>query len=1613
MGANEQLGIELKVIDTTAVNTMEKLLATVKSIQDALKGIGGDNLTKTIQGIGGAGQGISGTATAVDALSRNLHSLGKTSDTIKTLAGVLDNAKASVKAVATEAGKLSEVKINANMWNEFQKANKQLVGDQKLTTAELGKVYRDMSKNIESTLDGLIINMYNKMSRTRAIASNMNDNLSVSRSGYTPSPFNPINTDAHVATRNKFILDGEVALGTQQLTIIKNTAAAAKMAEIATAKERQAALLQIRAEELNDQIRMSAAARAAWANNSWGNGLSRNSQEAMGTAYLSSLSKQKLTIDPSASGVGFMSAISPTTISNVEKLRQAIVALNGASPKQVSDEIHKLGINLQNIKGSSEWSSLDTMLRKFGMTIKNTANEVQDLKKQTDAVKNGFFSFLPDTLGRMAARLAEFYSIRTVMFAVTGEFRNTITTLLDLNQAIHDTLAITGASPKNFKDMEQAAISMAKSTKFSAVEVATAMKTLAQAGVSGQDLIPVTNVATMLATGTGATIEQASKILTTGMNVWKIDAKDSIGIANVLTGALNASKLEIGELGTAFNYLANQSALTGRSLTETAALIATLRNQGVEASTIGTSMSQMQKTLEAPTPRFKKLLAAYQINPEDIRPTKNSMVEIIQVFEEAAKKMGNNSIAIGDIFSGLETRVGRGFATLVQAGSESLRQMEEQIKNTNAAAVAWAESMKGARSQINILKAELTDTISVLSKNFSSFVGAKDVLRDFIVGMRDTSSQAAMLTVVLGGLAVALRSIAMSHPATATLTAIGLGVAALAAKIGNSNRAIAADFDKLNNSVAGSARDFKNATDELSGLNRELALHKRNADGTVAVTDEYKSILNTILDKYPNLAANLKDERGLQAAITAELKLQNDQRRETARLEAGKYGETAGRANQQVKDFRKSYKETFNEELPKGASVSTMEELLNKKLGEQGFLQRINIHNKMNASNLTNQLSSIKESVPALNNTVTLIKGNVGYVPQVDSETGLTTSFKFNPSLENAVNKVATNNDTRLVDPSKNAHTTPKYKAVDFEEIDRDFVNNIAKVAADTKVKVLEDEIKQTVDNMKFASESNSAQEFKEEDTKLTKQLQELVVKKRKEVYDSEWAKLLGEARGKFTPDEGNGTFDGFATKQDEKNFVAYIDIAKERIQQIIEAQVPAFDSRSELNGSKRPLFAPTRIDAKLQKDTSMRDEKAEGLRLRDELAGLNLQKQRAASADEERLINIQIAEAQKQSAEKVKEIYEKQQDKIVQDIAIYKTAEEYESALDAAGDRVDELKFKIKEMGTELDRAKDNGFFSNLTDGARAAMVAFGDFKSNTQKLGSSVTNTGINGVTDSLVSATNAAFNPDKEKVNGIKGQINQLNIDKAQLIQDINTINANTSKSPEEIKNLHDKRIALAGINQQLDQQNKSLKSQTNAWQSFADGLRKTMVSILQELQRYITQLLVVAMVKKLAGLASSYFGGTENALTNTGGRDIGADIGSNNYSSQLKIDKFATGGMVPLNMGTRGKDSVLSWVEPGEIIIKRSSVEAIGPERLLYANEHGTMPKFANGGNLAGDKAGNIGTEGKQEFTLQIVNIAQNEPVPNVGENAQQIINVINSDIAKRGPTYRTIKGAMAG
>lgn len=496
-------------------------------------------------------------------------------------------------------------------------------------------------------------------------------------------------------------------------------------------------------------------------------------------------------------------------------------------------------------------------------------------------------SALNISLQNMTARIAEFYSIRTVMFAISTQLRDAVAGALDFSQSIHDVAAIAGSSRAEMDQTGDSIVRIATNSRYTAQEVGNLMQILAQAGISAKNLPQISEVVGMFATATGASPDQAAEVFTTALNVWKFDAEESAKIANILTAALNNSKLSVQGLSTAFNYLAPQAAQFGYSLEQTAGIIAGMSQAGVKASTIGTGVSQLLKELAVPKERLVKLLQQYKISLDEVNPRLRTFAEIADVF--AAK-----NVAAEDVLRAVDSRVGRSLVTALTLGGDAFRKMTASVSDTSSVFVAYEKTMEGARVKLNVMKQELLALTVELGKSIGPGLAlATEGITDVIRGLQTVPGQLTLATIAIGAATLAVERMTLACIANPILAGVTGGVLAISAAMALLGR----DFDATRGKAQATADAFDKQAEGTQKLKDGLTNARIEAEGGDKALSDYSKAVKEHGEESEKVA-KLKEKEVQLHKDTREVlySLQRDYPAyfEKIDLEKVKYGELLG-----------------------------------------------------------------------------------------------------------------------------------------------------------------------------------------------------------------------------------------------------------------------------------------------------------------------------------------------------------------------------------------------------------------------------------------------------------------------------------------------------------------------------------------------------------------------------------------------------------------------------------------------------------------------------------------------------------------------------------------------
>jgi len=1165
---------------------------------------------------------------------------------------------------------------------------------------------------------------------------------------------------------------------------------------------------------------------------------------------------------------------------------------------------------------------------------------------------NSLFTIFGTSIGQVTKHLVEFYAIRGVLFAISNQVRTAVSELLQFNQALADTAGISNASEAGIKRFGLSAESIARNSKMDLQETMKLMNLLAQSGVSERDVPLVSKVTAMFATGTGSSAENAVRVMTTALNVWEVEAKNSSIVANTLAAGLNSAKLEVNELSTVFNYLAPMAKQAGYSIQETTAIIATMSQMGVKASTIGTGTGQLLTRLMAPTKGVKDLAKAYNLELDQLNPRLHKFSEIIKTLQTAD---GGKAIPVQDLLKGFGQIAGRSVSAAVTAGAEYFKEMERNVSLGNASLVAYSKVMEGVGAKMNILRQTFVQLIGSITE-FNGIIGVGyQALLNLTRGLMTTEGKVlAVASALLAvGTAVytcraALIAFTASNPLTIWLSLAGIALTALIAKFGSlspetekANR----EFRKLTKDMSDTQRAFQVITDmygkatQAGELNNTITReHREELEKLVRTTPSLHGVIDTSVTKYGQLAESIKKA--------------NDQMEKMSDMNLSKYNSTIGALNRaKAKKTWGGLGNSYDEDMAEYAqqesealaslkkrgyplrsgdkvlNQETIQEIFNKKRGERKAQFSADPNNRDNMDRASTALAAGSGWVPTDPNATydiydlnfsTMKKGKPYVMPESNTKKTPTPGIAERPTYNNG--------------PT----------GIDMAEAERKFNNANAKLMQQMLIRDLETNLSAAMEDIKGETDPAAYEEKKQAVQWYIKRLTTETLKTFKEEQNISRAAAIG---AEYDPTKKD-PFVFPDTKVGELNAKKYAEFMKknpnafkESMDAVTEEKGYLASDGSDLRNKKIPEFNKKEVAEKLY--TSDKDVKAADKILQNTTKRLELEKELARTSSEVREAELGILDAQIANTESKAKAYQTEIETL--EAAMIKTDIDKE-VLDKQLNRyilITESLEEIKELEETIRRKRkeeaETGPLANFKKGASQGLIGMGDVKSNSEELGLGVVNTGLNGMVDLL-------------------------------------------------------------------DQSISKLSKLEWSWKSFRQTLGEVMQDIAGQLQKYYIKLMVVWAAEQLVGLfGSSSWGSQTGAAANS---PSGISQPAFNTSPNLFAPK-ASGGLIV--GGTPGIDSVPIMAMPDEYVVKADVVRSLGVTFMDDLNM-GKIRKMATGG-LVGGSSNNSGSSsgGGLNGTIQIVNVVNPDDIPQTTD--AQIINVINLDIIKRGSTLKTIKMAL--
>ena len=357
------------------------------------------------------------------------------------------------------------------------------------------------------------------------------------------------------------------------------------------------------------------------------------------------------------------------TVDGVGKDQQELAKLEVAM-KSLRKE--KLKLQKESLKEGKVTDANAKKLANLTTQInKNKASQKQ-LKQAITPTESSFVR-----LGKtLLASAGLFLGLTTVIRGVFNVIKNGFKTSWEFEYAMSQVKAITKATTKDFNALRTSAISLGGSTKFTATEVAGLQKEYAKLGFTTTEILRITKATLDLAAATGSDLATSATVAGATLRQFQLDATQMGHVVDVMAASFSTSALDMSKWETAMSKAGPVAKAVGETIESTAAKLAILSDNGLDASISGTSLRNIFLELE-------KRGLTWDQAMNKIQGSQNKASTSLELF-------GKRGAVAGLILAGNNT---------------TLEEMNESLKDVDGSAKEMAETMlDNVQGSMTILK---------------------------------------------------------------------------------------------------------------------------------------------------------------------------------------------------------------------------------------------------------------------------------------------------------------------------------------------------------------------------------------------------------------------------------------------------------------------------------------------------------------------------------------------------------------------------------------------------------------------------------------------------------------------------------------------------------------------------------------------------------------------------------------------------------------------------------------------------------------------------------------------------------------------------------------------
>lgn len=347
---------------------------------------------------------------------------------------------------------------------------------------------------------------------------------------------------------------------------------------------------------------------------------------------------------------------------------------------------------------------------KMGQKVNNSFDKMGDRAKKSGKKVEGSFSKMKSGVVDFAKRFgpaAIAVALLTGALMALGraiDFVNEKTS--EFEKTMSSVKAILKPTSSEFSALSEEAKRLGETTAFSASQAGQAFVEMGKLGFTAGEIIASTSDVLNLAALSGASLAESSEVVVKTLNQFNLTAESAGALTDIMAKSFTTTALDMDKFRESMKFVGTSARLAGLSIEQTTAILGVMADNGLEASTAGTSLNQMLIQMVKPGSKASKIFDKLGIGSESV------MVKM--------KALAASGMDVGEIFALLDVRAGRA-ANVIFENIDALDGMSTGFKNARGEGKKMADTMlDNVAGATTILKSAQEGLGIALGEAFSS-----------------------------------------------------------------------------------------------------------------------------------------------------------------------------------------------------------------------------------------------------------------------------------------------------------------------------------------------------------------------------------------------------------------------------------------------------------------------------------------------------------------------------------------------------------------------------------------------------------------------------------------------------------------------------------------------------------------------------------------------------------------------------------------------------------------------------------------------------------------------------------------------------------------------------